>query len=477
MTTIENMKGILNIPKAPILFGLLLLVFSVCYWSFFPGAYTVDSYVSYLNAVGLLPYGDFFPPMMSLYWSLLNNYNFGPFLINYLVFIAALFLSIRFTKGYLIAIFSLIGICMPYTLVTFIFAWKDNALMSILFLLAVLCLDRRNRSAWYGWVVIAVFFFAFSLRLNAVFAIIPLLFYFLLTKFGLLRSVALSAAVIVGFFALNGGLNKFVFDAQPGNSDQPQFYTDIVKMNRAEGRNIVEDIPEPFIKHAGVTDENVTKLFEVYADFSCNDIFYMHPEWNGARSILSSTADRDAVAQLRANWLRRVAGSPLTYAAVRSRQLDNALWSTNLLYEPSFIHFDEALCSRIIGRDVSAELSGQRSKIFVPSENQTVVSVREFFAQKSSYLDLVSYPGVYLVLSIFIFAGFLIKRNTNPYFRVGMFVSASGLFHTLGYFPILPCTDYRYFVWTIFAFWLSVGVFAAAAALGPEPDRGGAERE
>lgn len=458
-------------------FFLLLILFSIGYWSFFPGAYTYDSYFSYLNSLGITEYREVVAPIHVLFWKIVNNYNFGPLLINYLIFIAALFLSIKFTKEYRFAVFSLIGICLPYTLLTFIFAWKDPCLLSIMFLTTVMLLNKKQ-STFYTAITIFLFFIAFTLRLNAVFAIVPLLYYFLSRKHTKLRAGLLTIALIISFQIVNKGINVFIFKAEYGNGPQAMMFTDIAKINHLQGRNVVEDIPEEFVIASNLGEENVNNMFDNYCKLYCNDVFYIHPDQPNAKKFLIYREDltiadklEAAAVKLRNNWLKKIISNPVSYLRVRYDQLQGALWSESLLYGHDLLTFNDQIFESVDSVFASANGRvakqnfkdfGRQNKIFYPSTNPFIVSVRGLIAERTSFADLISYPGLYFILSVLMLILFSLNRKRNDFYRLGVYVSFSGVIYTLAYLFILPCTDYRYFLWTVFSFWISAGILALA---------------
>jgi hypothetical protein len=467
-----------------VVFYILIVLFSVCYWSFFPGAYTYDTYISYLNSLGLFKYLEVVPPIYALNWKIVNNYNFAPLLVNYLIFIIALILSIKFTKNYRVAILSLIGICLPYTLITYICAWKDNALLSVLFLITVLCLNK-NKSTFNNVIALILFFVASSLRLNAFFAVIPLLYYFLhnsntrlksivLTtdkkaytfnnhnRYNRLKSLGLTILLVLAFQFVNKGLNKYVFRAEVGHLEQSIMFTDIAKINYLQHKNPADDIPEVFVIASNLDSENVDKLFGVYFNDSCNDWLYMYPETKGAKAFLHLSDNIDDINKLKINWVKKIIYNPISYLRVRSAQLNSALWMDNLLYSPPMLNFNEEVFNRIAGGSEVTKNFDRENKVFLPMTNDFAVTIRSLIDQRSKFLDIVSSAGLYFILSIIMFIIFLLNRMKNNYFRLGMYLSLSGVFYIIGYLPWLPCTDHRYFIWTIFAFWVSVGILALA---------------
>lgn len=439
------------------IFCVLIIIFTSCYWSFFPGGYTFDSYISYLSSLGIINYYEVTSPILSVYWKIINNYNFAPFLINYLIFLTGLILSIKFTKRYTVAIFSLIGICLPYTLITYIFAWKDNALLTILFLITVMCLCKSKKS-FYNVAIIFLFFLAFSLRLNAVFAIAPLIYCFLISRFSRLNSILLLIVLSFGFYLLNQGINKYIFRAEPASVSNSIMFTDIAKINYWQQKPVSEDIPEEFIVSSNTDSENVEKMFKVYYDFSCNDPLFMYPEWQGAKSFLKSSANEEAINRLKFNWLKKVSKNPVTYFRIRCHQLSNSLWSENLLYSPESITFNEKVFNTVAGSETATSNFDRESKIFYPPNNDFSIYIRNSLGTRSYLRNLLSYPGIFLILSVILFFIFWFNRRKNHFYQLGVFLTLSGVLYTAGYFPILPCTDFRYFIWTTFSFWVALGI-------------------
>lgn len=430
------------------LFVFLFLAFTSAYFSFFPGVYSFDSYFSYSQSLNLLPYQAVNVPIFTVFWKIFNNENYGPFVSNYIILSIAFLLFYIKNKNFIVNNFVLLFLLVPSSLITYVWVWKDNALVSLLFLsIGVLNFvdskDSYKRNIILGCILF-VLFFACSIRINAVFAVFPL-FIYLFNRIMKTKVVVFicSLSILFLFVALNGVINDKIYNAQKINFSQTLMYTDIVKLNYYYKLDI--QLPEEF-KTSYYNTSNINQIMDKYYNFSCNDILFMNiKSINNEHPVVNSSRSESAISALRIVWVEAIFNHPVDYLMVRVSQLNNALWANNIFaIEP----FDKSsLYDKLI----------DENKIHNSLNNKFTNIIRQLYNQSSARV-LFSSAGFWFYAEILLMTLVIFCRKKIKNYQLVLSVFISGLFYTLGYIPILPCTDYRYFLWTICSTWLGGGI-------------------
>lgn len=429
-------------------FVLALFFFSLCYLSFFPGRYTTDSFVMYHVALGLSAPIDVLSPVFTLFWRVLGNYNFGPFILNYLLLLSALFLIYRQEKSIITPLFLLAIFLMPCFFLSYVFVWKDNALISVLLLTTAILIGGRS---FRGDVLIAALLtFAIMLRVNALFAVLPIHWFytgrFTKTFFTHLMFFLVSA---LAMFEISHYVTYSVIGSRKSTYVQQFYATDIAKINYTLGEKL--DLPSDYL--ADTREKNIEKLFLQYYFYPSNDYFYykLMPDFN---PLLKLDTDPHKLKDLKKQWLNTVKSHFWIYSVNRLQQ-----WYKNIS-EVNYIYGEDFNSSNLQDEKKFA------SKILYEPKNVLMTRIRHFFqpqnlSQLSSYTMMYSFskPITYLILDnilllIVLVGGRVIKKR-----ELIISILLSGIFYCLGYLPILPAGDYRYFTWTVLTFWLSLGLY------------------
>lgn len=446
--------------KSHKLFFALFIFFSVVYFSYFPGAYSPDSNYSFLSALGCAPYLAVIAPTFSLFWKILANNDYAPFVILYMTIALSMLIFIRNLKSYVLVNCLCICLIIPSIMETIVFAWKDNALLLSLLLLVVLSTKyiKFNNKYCCGFLVIS--FIAFTLRLNAVFAIIPFIYYLFSLRYRAIMSLVLLLTTLISFVLLNMVINKYIFHTQAVNSVSNIFLADIVKINYYNKSNITTSIPDDFIIRENTNQNNVDKMFKLYDNFKCNDILYFYPSWAGVPAFLTiKNIHPAAIKELQQNWIRVVYHNMPVYIIVRLQQLNNALW----IKKPSDVNTAILDKSSLLMKLHQCNGGVQRitNKLHTPINLVFLSNIRFFYKNinnaDSLTFDIISRPGTYLILNFVLL--FCLYFRTFKYAKLSRTICISGICYAIGYLPIIPCPDYRYFLWTIVSFYLAFGLF------------------
>ncbi|HLX55188.1 MAG TPA: hypothetical protein VKR58_14690 [Aquella sp.] len=345
---------------------------------------------------------------------------------------------------------------------TIIFVWKDNGLLVALLLLTFLCIKHSKFSIKFCVSFVIIAFIAFIMRFNAVFAVTPFIYYLFSLKFSRIKSFMLLFFVLLGFVLLNGFINQYIFRAVKIDSLYSLELTDIAKVNYYKQRYIGTLIPDNFIEEKNTNKENVDKMFKLYDQFRCSDILFMHASWGDAKTFLTdknSNSD-DSLKKLRQNWITTIYNNPLAYMVVRLQQFNQALWIRRISDINDAI-LNKSNISSALKQCKMDKPDFQLPQLHEPMNNRLMSGIRhinENINNSDSILyTIVSRPGTYLILNLLLLL-YVIWRRPNSYKLIGT-ICASGILYCVGYIPILPCLDYRYFLWTIVSFYLAFGLF------------------
>lgn len=435
-----------------ILFVIFFILFSIAYFSFFPGRYSPDSYTMYSIALGDWRAIDALSPLFGIFWKIGGDYNYSPLIINYLLLLISFMLMYRHLKSMLLPLLIIICFVSPFFLSSYIFIWKDNALLSVLLLLtSVLIQDKSKHPVLYCFIISILLILATSLRLNAIFAVLPLIWFYINNH--VFSHDSKSYKKLIGFLiavllimTINHIITYRVFNAYHSTYIQQLYATDIAKINHALGENI--DVPVPFTQN--LNKNNVEQLFKQYYRYKSNDYFY-YQLLDQFKPILKSIDDWDYVNALRSIWLKKIIAHPLTYTKNRYEQWISAIKNINNIYNENFNPH------ALYHAEHHADL------IYYESNHPLITSIREHYHLKPSKLHDILYflsiPIIYLILNIVGLSYLLLKKKKTPYRQLILTILLSGIFYGLGYLPILPSGDYRYFTWVILSFWISLGLY------------------
>lgn len=451
------MKLSVNKFKAIIIF--LFFSFSILYFSYFPGAYSFDSVFLLLDSLGYANYNVATSPLSSIFLKIFFNYSFGSFLSLYILIILSFFLLFR-NKLYFSGIFFGLILCTPAVLQTVVFAWKDNFL-AILMLISILFYEKQNNIGVNKFIVLAILFLAFTMRVNSVFAITPILF----LVFNCLcwyKKILMVLITLTCFSFFNHTVNTYLFDAKTTSMETSIPLTDIAKMNYYSRSSIENHIPDIFLIKDNLESNNVKKMFSYYNDFCCNDILYMYKNWHDANAFLTlSKASEIDNSKLKYNWFKYILSNPKLYLEIRYIQWSNSLFSLNVPI-PKYSLNPSNDIQKITSSGGMIRVFNYNdisNKIYQPLNiNIAKIIIDKYeLMLKNDIIRDISYPVGYLLLEIILLMVLIIK-NDHRFYLVKS-VMLSGIFYSIGYFPIMPCTDYRYFLWTVISCFFSFGLF------------------
>lgn len=435
-------------------YAMSLAFFSLLYFSFFPGRYSPDSYTFYDISLGNATPVDIIAPMFSLFWKVGGNYNFSPFIINYLLLLSSMLIIYHKCKSLVLP--QVIALCFisPFFFLCYLFAWKDNALISVLLLLVAISIKDSAKSStnspYLVLVVPSLLILVAALRLNSIFAALPFIWFYLgifrLKKQWKVTAFVISLAVVMG---VNHFITYRLFDARKSTYIQQLYLTDIAKINYRLG----EEIEVPIDFRGNFEPSNIDKVFKQYARYPSNDYFFykLVPEFD---PLFRSSENQDKLLQLKKLWLNKIMMNPSCYVKNRYEQWIKAMSEANQIFGANF------------NSDNIMLIKKHRDRVFYEPQNKTMSTIRGFYEKSiilkpkiMLFLYDLSVPVLYFVLDILFLVYMIINKKPTPNSRLLVAILLSGILYILGYLPILPAGDYRYFTWVILTFWLAVGLY------------------
>lgn len=442
---------------APFFFMASVIAFTILYFSFFPGRYTVDSYSGYATALGEADPIDVYSPVFTLFWTPFWHYNFSPMLLNYLVLVASLTIMYWKTKSTCLPQIIILCFLSPFLFLCYVFIWKDNALLTVLLLLSSALINHspaekhlKNISIPHVIFIFSLFILATSLRVNAIFAVIPLIWFYVGNFTSKLSRQTLAFLLsLVCVIEINHVITYHGFHAKMSTYIQQIYTTDVIKINHLLKEPFA--IPQELLHNT--EPNNIKKIFDQYQHYHSNDYFYFQlmPNFN---PLIKMTEDRQTVKQLKDLWLKTITHHPLAYLQIRFTQWIGAIYDVNYIYGENFninhLYHGQAHIDRIFYEPKNAWMTTIRNH-YQPSYLHQFSVVRLIFN--------LSRPLIYFILSICFALYLLINRKTTPNKRLTLAILTSGIVYIAGYLPILPACDYRYFTWVIFAFWFAIGLY------------------
>lgn len=445
-----------------ILFIILFIIFTSIYISFFPGAFSPDSYYMYLQSLDKVQFLAELVPLYSTLWKIFGNYNFGPFVINYVLVLLGIIISYKKTKSFSIPIIVLIFFMIPSFLSTYIYQWKDNILVSILFVLFSLLLENENQNSvkistnkFYisNFIIWLMLFFATNIRLNAMSATLPLIYYMLRKNSNAILSILKSFLILVVFVAVNNIIvNRYIYNARELHFYQTTMLSDILKINFTGHLNI--QIPQSFTS-PDYNYKNIDNIMHIYNNFPCNDIFYN--VYNNNPPILITTSKMEEIQKLKIVWIRTVLTHPIIYFRVKIYQLITSILSLNI---PEYSAFN----SNEFNKYTDKYPKSMEYKFLLNNNNQILVNIRNLYKHlldishnSHCFLYYLSNVGLWLTIEAFMLILVILFRDKIQQANFLITTLLSGLFYSICYLPVLTCTDYRYFLWSCCALALSLG--------------------
>ncbi len=427
--------------RANIGYLICIAAFVFIAWSFFPGVMTADS-IANLAQGRANSFGDINAPLMSHLWGWLDSIFAGPGLIfafHLAIFWAAAAVFWRATnaKSFWLGIaLTLFGLA-PHLLAQTVVVWKDIALGASLFLAVALVYFAKTAGSRMALLISPVFlFYAFTARLNALPAVLPIAIWSGFVAFQVFdierkRGAALAIGLVY-FFLLSATVYVVNQRLTEGNTDHPfqQIYLYDLAAISVE-RN--ESLFPSYV--TGEPDFSLDTVRSRYNERSAADLIFPDIPNAGDKPPLRLTKDAGEVAELRSRWMTSVAENPLVYLRHRVRVFAQLIG-----------------LSRSVTAPYVADGFATNPAEFRGDENTGYDILMGYFGAfrrpfpQTFFFRSVVWIGIMIVL------GYMaIRRRLRSDWDLVFVLSLSSLMFIFAYFPTTPSTEFRYLFWPAIA--------------------------
>lgn len=430
---------------------------------FFPGRANVDIANQYAQATGDTPFSDWHPPIMSAVWRVLIGFTGEAgslFVLQVgILALACWLLGVLMHRWGTPRWVSLAGpaiMATPWVVSQMTTMWKDTQ-MAVAMLLAVvlLIITRLIPKTWVLWIpALVLLVYAFGLRKNAIFAIVPIAVYFgyllvkqlrgnrRLSRFVSRTGLATTAATLLVLVVLGAGVKAtdLAIESQEdvtATGQISQIFLDDVMFSVPNGDLQASDAPPELKDKISTARDKCLENGEIWDAY-----------WNcyGKGVNGESFAPIAHQEELKDLWLTEVITHPVRYVEYRTAVFSYYFFSSVLEYWPAEWH----------GAASAAGLKeGSAKADFI------VKPYIEDFA-------LDTFPMLFKPWFWTLLAGLLLafgyrarRRNATAAGRAAAagrtfwpettMLATSALFYIFGYFPIVPSNHFRYTFWPALA--------------------------
>ena len=480
-TTRRNGSGIRGFLSSPLAWdGVLALVTALPALAFislfFPGRANVDIANQYRQATGDIPFSDWHPPVMSAVWRMLIGIT-GQAGSLFVLQVAMLALACwligvlvhRLGGSRLVSLAGPAIMATPWVVSQMTTMWKDTQMAVAILLAAVLLtITRFVPKTWILWLpALVLLVYAFGLRKNALFAIVPIAVYFgyvivkrlagssrvsdggRLSRVTARTGVATTVASLLILVVLGAGVKATDVAIASREDVKPtgqlsQVFLDDVMFSVPNGELQDSDAPAALKKKISTSRDKCLEMGEIWdAYWNCYGL-------GKTGKPFEPIAYQDELKDL---CLSEVITHPLRYAEYRTAVFSYYFFSSKVEYWPAEWH-GEALKAGIDDGSAKADY--------------IVRPYVEDFALDT--FPMLFKPWFWTLLAaIALGLAYRAHRRGGNAFDVPVqawslwpeitMLSASALCYIFGYFPIVPASHFRY------TFWPALAVTAALALL------------
>ena len=279
---------------------------------FWPGLMSVDSAGQYAQALGLRRFDDVVPPLMTLAWGVLDRAWAGPgamFIVLVAAWwggIAALCGRLPASAGVRVAWVLAIGF-FPATFLMLGHVWKDVAMAAALaWAVAAIGVARREPRTRWRMLALSALALACAMRVNAIFAVLPLLAWLCWPVASKARAAA-TFVLLAAALAVFPGVLTHAVRAQPTQAWTVVALWDLAALSIAADRVLIP----PEATYAPITVEELRGVYLPYANPPLFDL-------GKIQVSLYVPYSPPKIAALQAAWRQAVLDDPLAYLAHRA---------------------------------------------------------------------------------------------------------------------------------------------------------------
>jgi hypothetical protein len=420
ISAVVNSTGVRNISKKTILKLSVALGFTLNILVFYPGFMSPDSLAQYQQA-SVNVYSDWHPPIMAWVWRILSFVFVPPsgllffqmiLLWGSIYLLALEFISTRF-KVWILVLLPFF----PSILTISGVLWKDVQMAFAL--LTIFALNYVKRQKLIFVFTLLLVFYAVSLRMNAFFALPPLVILFVIVFVRIKSKVIIAllgltctAAIFIGSYFLVQALTN------PAKSDLASVSTqdDLSYFSLIKGESLIPGVPLTDIKKCATATPGGSQMYVID--------FCLAPLAN--REVNSPTV---YTSDLRGVWLKNIFENPLGYIKFHLYGFNIQLRAPGVT--PRYF-WEDGIVKNEFGFET---LNGPLTKV-----------VRNSINYLGRNADIFFKPFFWGWLNI-VFCLFLIGMKSTRQRNYLLLFNLSGLTYLGSYF-FLHGSDYRYSYWT-----------------------------
>lgn len=448
-----------------VVLGLLTIVPALVFTAlFYPGRANVDIGNQYAQATGDIPFSDWHPPVMSAVWRVLIGITgeSGSLFVLQVVLLglACWAIGVLIHRLEVSRWVSLAGpaiMATPWVVSQMTTMWKDTQMaMAMLLAFVLLIITRFLPKTWVLWIpALVLLVYAFGLRKNALFAIVPIAIYFAwllvrrlnearsLSRLLARRGLAVGAASLLVIVCLGAGV-KATDMAIASQEDVEstgqisQIFLDDVMFSVPNGDLQDSDAPAELKDKISKARDKCLEKGEIW------DAYWNCYGKGETGKPFSPLAHQDELKDL---WLSEVITHPSRYLEYRAAVFSYYFFSSAVEYWPDDWHYDAAKVGLEQGNDKA---------------DYIVRPYVEDFALGT--FPMLFKPWFWTLLAVvalgLAFRGRAKATAAKASVRGGRSrslwpevtaLATSALCYIFGYFPIVPANHFRYTFWPALA--------------------------
>ncbi|MCH4539755.1 hypothetical protein MKS82_06645 [Ochrobactrum sp. A-1] len=409
---------------------LVIIIISIVLWfTFYPGFMSHDSIAQFSMSKTLI-FSDWHPPIMSWVWSVAGGVFPGPSGMLALHIILVCISVYIWWISYKERSFSWLVFLIPFFPWILNFAgvlWKDVGLAFSLLALSGLAL----RSPTLGKLFFAfiLIFYTINLRYNAIFAVLPILFFLSfrwLQKPSTLKAMLISCVAISVCLFMGGIFNYKILHAERTKPSNYVMVDDLSYLSIKNNKSILPGISIEEIRLCSSADIGQNKLV--------GRVFCLSNQPSYKQSNLLN-------ADLKRIWLESIIQNPVGYFQFRMAAF------SYLLRTPS----DAPYYIWHPGVD-------ENSYGIKQDPNGLTLAVEQFVKSSAEATPFFFKPYWWLLASLLLIILSFIFVKTKTIIMV-RFLLLSSIFYMFGYIPTTPMADFRYVYWSVIATTMSYLIF------------------
>ena len=414
---------------------LICLNFLFILSGFYPGYMSIDSLYQYQQSK-TMEFTDHHPPVMAGIWSLLNYIFSGPqgllffHLILFWSSILILFENLRNKHSAIIVIF----ICyLPWILNFIGVLWKDVGMAFSLLLFFSLSLKKLEGSFIKKILKIStmflLIFYSLSVRHNAFFAVIPILFYTINKWYPELlirKSIIYCLGIVAILVTLNHIFTYKIIHASKQNSYRGTMVDDLSYLSINTGKSLLPNVSFEDLKEC-------SKIYIIESQLHLKDFCLKDKKTYKENSPFLNNS-------LNAVWIHEVMKHP--YEILYFRLSIFSYFLRSPVNSPIYIWHN--------GISEHQELNKEKLK---REDTLTSLIIEKFVLGSAKLLPFLYKPYWWLWLNSFLYLIYFTSYKKQIEFEA---LLASSTFYILGYLPLSPAADFRYIYWSVLATTISI---------------------